>query len=216
MPLKVNKWGPGMLRLHVVLILTSLAALGQGWQAAANATRANVHILLTDGWGNPVPEATVRLKLAGGWESPHWIRYPKERRATIQAGSYVVTVEARGFRWYEDTVAFAGGNVFLPMCLTLSDIETPEPDVRPSLKGHVAKALLIDAPFWLRIVGIHAGTIRDVEVDNAGTFLVPGILPGRYMFFVMNGGVIKGSRTVDVRQTLAEVQIDAGQAALPE
>lgn len=205
-----------MLRIHVVLILTSLAALGQEEQAVANAPKVNVHILLTDGWGNPIPEATVRLKLAGGWENPHWIRYPKERRATIQAGSYVVTVEAKGFRWYEDTVAFADGNVFLPMCLTLSDIETPEPDVRPSLKGRVAKALLIDAPFWLRIVGIHAGVIRDVEVDNAGTFLVPGILPGRYMLFVMNGGVIKGSRTVDIRRFAEEVRIEAAPAAVPE
>ncbi|QOY91471.1 hypothetical protein [Paludibaculum fermentans] len=204
-----------MNHVFTLFVLTSIAASGQG-PISDSARMANIHVLVTDGWGNPVSEAMVQLKPMGGWGSPRWIRYPKESRITIPPGAYVVSVDANGFRKYADIGDFSAGKSFVPLSLVVADIETPEPDRQPSLIGRVARALLTNPPFWIRIVGINSGDARNIEIDDTGTFAIPHLLPGRYMVFVMNAGVLKDSRIVEVRSISKEIEIDAPEKALPE
>lgn len=197
-------------RIFTLLALTSIAASGQS-PAFDSAGMASIHVMVTDGWGNQVPEATVQFKSVGGWGNPRWIRYPKEKRITIPPGSYVISVDANGFRKYADISTFSAGNSFVPLSLVLADIETPEPDRPPALIGRVAEVFLANQPFWLRVVGISSGIVRNVEVDRTGAFSIPDLLPGRYMVFVMNAGVLKESRVVEVRSISKEIRIEAPQ-----
>lgn len=180
-----------------VLVLTLCGALGQ--RPVPDLARiVNVHILVTDGWGNQVPEAAVEFKPIGAWGNPIWIRYPKENRVTIPPGSYVISVNARGFRKYTEMSVFSAGNNFVPLSLAVADVETPEPDQMPSLTGSVAKAFLEKRPCWIRLVGISSGVVRNVEIEATGTFSIREILPGRYIVLIMNGGILKDSRIVEV------------------
>ena len=200
--------------ITALFVLTSMAAVGQS-QALDRATMADIHVMITDGWGNQLPDAMVEFKPVGGWGRPRWMRYPKESRTALPPGVYVISVDAQGFRKYADTSEFSAGKSFIPLSLVLADIETPAPDRQPSLRGRVAKSLLMEPPFWIRIVGISAGAVRNIEIDDSGAFTVPDLLPGRYMIFVMNGGVLKDSRIVEVRTVSTIIGIDVPVKAVP-
>jgi hypothetical protein len=97
--------------------------------------------------------------------------------------------------------------------VVLADIEAPQPDFRPSLRGRVGKSLVNNPPFWIRLVGITAEELRKVELEDTGRFEVHDLLPGRYMLIVMNGGAVMDYRILEVGRIPEEISIGLQEAS---
>ncbi len=52
---------------------------------------------------------------------------------------------------------------------------------------------------WVRLVGIYLDVNRTAKVDGAGAFMIDKVPTGRYMIMVFANGVLKDSRSIDVR-----------------
>jgi len=162
---------------------------------------SDIRIFITDGWGNPVTPATIELRPVGRWQEWHAkISYPAERAAKLPPGAYFLYVDAQGFRRYCELVEIPSGHFFLHVSLALSEIEHVDPDPLPRLRGRVVKELLTETPTWVRLVGIYTGIVKVAEVDRSGRFEISGMMPGRHILFVFNGGQLRHTQFVDVRR----------------
>jgi len=201
-----------MLRTLMLILLTSLVVEADR-QELDSTKMAQIHLLITDGWGIAVPDAMVRITPLGGWGQSRRMRYPKDTRIAVAPGKYVISVDAKGFRDHVAVYELSSGKRFLTVSLVLADIEAPQPDFRPSLRGRVGKSLLNNPPFWIRLVGITAEELRNVELEDTGRFEVHDLLPGRYMLLVMNGGAVKDYRIVEVGRIPEEIAIGLQEAS---
>ena len=82
-----------MLRTLMLILLTSLVVEADR-QELDSTKMAQIHLLITDGWGIAVPDAMVRITPLGGWGQSRRMRYPKDTRIAVAPGKYVISVDA--------------------------------------------------------------------------------------------------------------------------
>jgi hypothetical protein len=191
-----------MIMWRTVVLVGLLPFLGSAWQ---KPKIPSVEFFLTDDFGNVITEGRVHIISDGGISS-HWLNYPESRRIDLGAGRYTAVVEAGGFLPSAEPLTLNDRDLFLPVSLTLAPIEGTE--IRASLKGVISKGLRDSTPAWVRLAGAYKDINWTGKIDDNGRFAFESLPPGKYVLMVFSKGVLKATRTIDVRAFDNQVTIE--------
>lgn len=175
-----------------------------------------VRLLVIHKFGEEINSATVEFKPLGGTDLTRRLFYPKETDIILKKATYIVDVSAYGMLPYSNVVEFSKSQNLLVIGLTLSPISTPlDGSIGfPKLSGYVSKQFLHRTPYWIRIVDLYSGLTETIEISSDQTFEINNLPVGRYILFVMNGGTLVETRTIELRFPSTHIVIDASK--LPE
>ena len=182
-----------MMTWRALLVAGLLPFLGSAWQKPKGPA---VEFFLTDDFGNPIAGGRIHV-ISDGGTSSHWITYPEIRRVVLPAGRYSAVVEASGFLTNIEQITLMEKDVFLPVSLTLAPIEGTE--IQASLTVTVGKDLRDSPPAWVRLAGAYKSINWTAKIDDSGKLAFESLPPGQYVLMVFGKGVLKASRTIDVR-----------------
>lgn len=188
---------------RAVVLASLLPFLGSAWQKPKTPS---VEFFLTDGYGNAIASGGRVHIISDGGTSSHWLDYPENRKIDLPAGRYTAVVETSGFLPSAKQLTTTDRDVFLPVSLTLAPIEDTE--IRAGLTGTIGKNLRDSAPAWVRLAGVYQGINWTSKIDENGKFAFESLPPGEYVLMVFSKGVLKVTRTINVRAFANQISVE--------
>ncbi len=192
-----------MMTWRAVVVAGLFPFLGSAWQKPKTPS---VEFFLTDDFGGAIASEVRVHIISDGGTSSHWLSYPENRKIDLPAGRYTAVVEAGGFLTNAEQLTVTDRDVFLPVSLTLAPIEGTE--IRASLNGAVSKDLRDSAPAWVRLAGAYKDINWTRKVDDNGKFAFESLPPGQYVLMVISKGVLKATRTINVRAFANQITVE--------
>ena len=172
----------------------------------------SVSFVVTDCWGNSLPEAT-KIEITSVAAQSFYLRlaYPAEKSVSLLPGRYHVLIESRDFFSASSINDFSGHDVEVRSCLTLAPVEgvtIPE----AHLNGVIHSAGSQPAGFWTRLVGLYSSVSVTAPVNSKGEFSFVELQPGHYLLLVFDRNGLAAQREVDVHALGTSVIVPIGDA----
>lgn len=184
--------------------------------ASQQQHKATVHIIVVDGFGRDLGNATIASfkNLDNGRELAN--RFKENTARDVPYSVYKVRVQRAAYFPGQITAQVFQPDVWLVVGLRVGE-ELPEfPAPRLEMSGTINNLDPTEEPVYIRLAGVYSNFIMDAKarvLDHSGTFELAGVIPdGKYILITIGRTGILDVRQVGVKfPAKTPIEIDLAQ-----
>jgi hypothetical protein len=185
-------------------MVMALIHLMLGVDLCANRDLSRVRVYVVDFFGTPIAGAQVELKDAQN-RMKKFLSKPSQQ---VPYGEYEITVSRDGYTMGSRKVSIESAETWITVGLS------PQSSQLIRVEGNVRPSIVPELPAWVRLIPVYSDQILTQPLTESGEFTFVDILPGKYLFVVLQEErKVLGLSEVTLNKSIETVSISvAGKA----